>query len=127
MLKEGQQIGIIAAYKKYLTEKHLRKISISKNIPVCILGIENTEFSKVRADPLAIIDLVKFEKEVVSVAKHLVDENQEVAAIILECTDLPPFAAAIRRETGLPVFDIVTLANMVYDAIAGDQWNKSVK
>ncbi|MDM8562686.1 hypothetical protein QUF54_04955 [Candidatus Marithioploca araucensis] len=77
MLRKGQQIGIIAAYKEYLTEKYLRKVGISENIPVCILGIENTEFSKVRSSPLAIIDVGQFEKEVVSVAKCLVNENRE--------------------------------------------------
>ncbi|MCK5522406.1 MAG: hypothetical protein KAI83_04655 [Thiomargarita sp.] len=122
MLRKGQKIGIIAAYKEYLTEEHLRKVGISENIPVCILGIENTEFSKVRAEPLAIIDVAQFEKEVVSVAKRLIDENREVGAIVLECTDLPPFAAIIRRKTGLPVFDIVTLAHMVYETIAGERW-----
>ncbi|MEK8015276.1 MAG: hypothetical protein VSS75_000305 [Candidatus Parabeggiatoa sp.] len=70
------------------------------------------------------MDVDKFEKEVLSVAKRLVDENREVGAIVLECTDLPPFAATIRRETGLPVFDIVTLAHMVYETIAGDRWGK---
>ena len=124
MLKEGQQVGIIAAYKEYLTEEHLRKVGINENIPVCILGLENTEFSKVRADSLAIMDVDKFAKEVVSVARRLVDENQEVGAIVLECTDLPPFAAAIRKETGLPVFDIVTLAYMVYETIKGERWGK---
>ncbi len=97
-------------------------MGIGKNIPVCILGIENTEFSKVRAEPLTIIDVGQFEKEVVSVAKCLVNENRKVGAIVLECTDLPPFAATIRRETGLPVFYIVTLAYMVYDMIASDRW-----
>lgn len=126
MLKKGQKIGIIAAYKEYLTEEHLRKVGIGENILLSIIGMENTEFSKVRADPLAIMDVSQFEKEVISLAKCLVNENRNVGAIVLECTDLPPFAA-IRRETGLPVFDIVTLVNMVYDAIAGDRWGKSVK
>jgi len=124
MLKEGQQIGIITAYQEYLTAEHLKKVGVSENIPVCILGLDNTEFSKVRSDSLAIMDVDKFEKEVLSVAKRLVDENREVGAIVLECTDLPPFAATIRRETGLPVFDIVTLAHMVYETIAGDRWGK---
>jgi len=122
MLKQGQQIGIIAAYQEYLTKEHLRKVGVGDNIPVCIVGIEKTEFSKVLTEPQAIIDVDKFKKEVVSLAKRLVDENREVGAIVLECTDLPPFAAAIRRETGLPVFDIVTLAYMVYETIAGDRW-----
>jgi hypothetical protein len=28
---------------------------------------------------------------------------------VLECTNLPPYAGALRRATGLPVHDILTL------------------
>jgi len=83
MLKQGQTIGIIAAYKEYLTAEHLRKIGISDNVALCVLGLEDTEFSKVRSDPLAIIDVNKFRKEVLSLAKHLVDNNSSVGAIVL--------------------------------------------
>ena len=54
----------------------------------------------------------------VAVAEELVNENPEIGAIVLECTDLPPCAPAIRASTGLAVFDIVTLLKMVYDAIS---------
>jgi len=32
-----------------------------------------------------------------------------VRAIVLECTNLPPYADAVRDATGLPVHDITTL------------------
>ncbi|MCK4966296.1 aspartate/glutamate racemase family protein [bacterium] len=123
MLKKGQRVGIITADKKYLTKKHLENAGISGEIPVCIAGIENTgEFSKVRDDSKADLDIDKFGKEIVGVSKQLINEHRDVGAVVLECTDLPPFAAAIRREIGLPVFDIVTLAHMVYESVAGDRW-----
>jgi len=123
MLKKGQKVGIITADRVHLTEEHLEKAGITKTIPICILGIENTEeFSKIRSDPNSVLDVAKFQREVVSVAKKLVEENRNVGAIVLECTDLPPFAAAIRKAVGLPVFDIITLTNMVYESIVGDRW-----
>lgn len=123
MLKKGQKVGIITADKEHLTEEHLEKAGITKKIPLCILGVENTEeFSKIRSDPNAVLDVAKFQREVVNVAKKLVEENPNVGAIVLECTDLPPFAAAIRKAVGLPVFDIVTLTNMVYESVVGDRW-----
>ena len=33
----------------------------------------------------------------------------EIAAIVLECTNMPPYADAVRAATGLPVHDITTL------------------
>ncbi|MFC1558015.1 aspartate/glutamate racemase family protein [candidate division KSB1 bacterium] len=123
MLKRKQKVGIITADKKCLTKEHLENVGISGEIPVCIAGIENTEeFSRIRNDSKAALDIDKFRREIVGVSKQLVNENKDVGAVVLECTDLPPFAAVIRKEVGLPVFDIVTLAHMVYESVAGDRW-----
>ena len=126
MLQEGQCVGIITADEACLTEQHLAGAGIAGTKPVVIRGVEATgEFSKVRADSNAVLDVAKFQEEVVGVAGALVTEFPDVGAIVLECTDLPPFAAAIRQATGLPVFDIVTLTNMIYEALAGDRWGSA--
>lgn len=124
MLGQGQQIGIITADKKHLTRTHLEAVGISNAIPVCIMGMENTEeFAKARdAAPGVKIDARKFIQEIVDVAKKLVKENQNVGAIVVECTDLPPASAAIRKILGLPVFDIVTLMNMVHESLTEPGW-----
>lgn len=123
MLKGGQKVGIITADSECLTERHLENAGITKTIPVAIRGVEATEeFARIRADPNAVLDVDKFEEEVVGVAEALLRGHRELGAIVLECTDLPPFAAAIRRTVGLPVFDIVTLTQMVHEAVACDRW-----
>ena len=126
MLKESQRVGIITANKECLTEQHLEGAGITRMIPVVIRGVEATEeFSKIHDDPDAVLDVTRFQEEVVGVADALVREDPDVGAIVLECTDLPPFAAAIRKATGLPVFDIVTLTNMIYESVAGDRWGSA--
>ena len=120
---DDRKIGIITADKPHLTSKHLQAVGITPDIPVCIYGIEEmSEFKKIRQDPSAELDINLFEQQILAVAHEMVLNNNTIGAIILECTDLPPFSAAIRKSTGLPVFDIVTLANMVYDAICGNRW-----
>ena len=37
--------------------------------------------------------------------RGLLARHPEVAAIVLECTNLPPYAAALQAATGLPVYD----------------------
>ena len=50
-------------------------------------------------------------------AEQLVREHPEVGALVFECTNMPPFAAAVQKKTGLPVFDYTTLADYVYSAL----------
>jgi Asp/Glu/hydantoin racemase len=59
----------------------------------------------------------KSEDEVVRVAQKLVSDHPEVGAIVLECTNMPPYAAAVQKATGLPVFDIFTLVTWVYHGV----------
>jgi len=120
MLGQGRAIGILTADRRSLTLDHLKGAGIPSTIPVCIAGVEDAaEFSKVRRDAAADLDPGKFIREVVDVAGSLSHENGEIGAIVLECTDLVPAAAAIRESLGVPVFDIVTLTNMVHAAFTG--------
>ena len=52
------------------------------------------------------------------VARRLVSDYPDVGALVLECTNMPPYTADIQRETGLPVFDIVSLVTLVHGALA---------
>lgn len=47
-------------------------------------------------------------REVVSAAKKLTKEHPDIGAILLECSDMPPYASAVQAEVRLPVFDFIT-------------------
>ena len=120
-LMPGQSVGVITADKQHLTREHFSNTGISSNIPLRITDVVNVgEFAKQRNSSTATIDTDLFIRQVVEVADLLVRENPDIGAIVLECTDLPPCASAIRKSTGLAVFDIVTLLNMVFYAVKGD-------
>ena len=52
-----------------------------------------------------------------SLAARACADHPEVGAILLECSDLPPYAAAIQAATCRPVFDFITLINWVHAAV----------
>ena len=56
--------------------------------------------------------------EHVRVARRLVSDHPDVGAIVLECTNMPPYADDVRRALGLPVFDIVSLVTLAHRALA---------
>ena len=57
-------------------------------------------------------------EDLIGLAKAQVAAHPEIGAILLECSDLPPYAADIHEATGLPVFDFITLIDWVHHAIA---------
>ena len=50
--------------------------------------------------------------------------EKKIGAIVLECTNMPPFAEYIQKEAGVPVFDIVSLTNMVYESFHKEKFLK---
>ena len=117
MIKQSQKVGIITIHAKSLTQRHLSCVGADK-IPHIIYGTEGEEeFSRVILDDEMELDVNKSRDELVRVAKRMVSENPEVGAIVLECTNMPPYAGTIQKEIDLPIFDIYTLVIMVYHAV----------
>ena len=117
MLTKQQSVGIITAKKRALSEKHLENAGITKQMRVQIKGLEDcSEWNKIFSSPEEDIDIPTVEKDVVSSACSMM-KKADIGAFVLECTDLPPFSNAIRKATGRPVFDFVTLTNFVHQGI----------
>lgn len=117
MLKPSQKVGIITIHAKSLTQRHLFAVGADK-VPHVIMGTEGEEeLSRVILDDEMELDVEKSTSEMVKVAGKMVSENPDVGAIVLECTNMTPYSAAIQAEIGLPIFDIYTLVNMVLESV----------
>ncbi len=49
--------------------------------------------------------------------------NENVKAIMLQCSDLPPFAAEIQQHFGLPVFDMTGLIEWLHGSVVRRPFN----
>ncbi|PKP62003.1 hypothetical protein CVT91_01045 [Candidatus Atribacteria bacterium HGW-Atribacteria-1] len=117
MLRRNQKVGIITIDSGLLTKKHLAGVG-ADSVPTIIVGTEDgKEFNRVILENEITLNVKKARADLVTVAKRLVRQYTEVGAIVLECTNMPPYARSIQQEVGLPVFDIYTLINMVYSAV----------
>lgn len=116
LIGKDKKVGILTAHKGRLTEAHLKAVDITEDIPICIAGMEEKEnFANMllrKQDPFGYIE--KIEMEMIEVAKDLVKNNRDIGAIVLECTNMPPYAAAIQEAVNLPIYDIVSLVNYVH-------------
>ncbi len=122
LLPPGRRVGIMTVNAGTLTREHLDGAGIGSDMPIAIAGMETEkEFTRVLLGNELVLDIDAAREEHVRVARRLVAEHSDISAIVLECTNMPPYAADIQRETGLPVFDIVSLVTMVHTALASGQ------
>jgi Asp/Glu/hydantoin racemase len=116
MLRADQQVGVMTIDSRHLTEAHLRAVGVA-GLPLIIAGLETEkELTRVLIDNEPELDVQQAEADMVHVARRMVADHPAIGAIVFECTNMPPYAQAVQRATGLPVFDIVTLTNWVYQA-----------
>jgi Asp/Glu/hydantoin racemase len=109
-----RRVGVVTANAEALTALHFESAG-AKGIPVAIEGVEKHYLWTVFRDDLLELDVAEAEKNVVDAARRLVSRHADIGAIVLECTNMPPYAKAVQDAVGLPVFDIVTLTNMAYE------------
>jgi Asp/Glu/hydantoin racemase len=116
MLRPDQKVGVLTIDSRFLTEAHLQAVG-AECVPLVIAGLETEkELTHVLIDNEPELDVQEAEAEMVHVARRMISDHPEVGAIVLECTNMPPYARAVQQATGLPVFDIVTLTYWVYRA-----------
>ena len=118
MLRRKQKVGILTASKSTLTDAHLKAVG-AETIPVCVAGMDDRqEFCEVVIEGRRHeLDMERLADEVLAAVDGLAKDHPEMGALVIECTDLPPFAHLIQEKIHVPVFDIVTLTNMVYETL----------
>lgn len=110
IINQEQKVGIITASKKSLTPKHFAAIGLEKN-DLEIIGMEDAEeFTAVFMNGKRTLDEGKCGEEMAAAALRLKNINIDIGAIVLECTNMPPYTHVVHEVTGgLPVFDLVTM------------------
>ena len=105
MLPPGKRVGILTISAETMTAEHLAKAGVPEGTPV--MGTEGgTEFSRVILDDEPRMDVDAARVDLVSAARDFQAAHPDLGAILLECTNMMPYAADVRRVTGLPVFSI---------------------
>lgn len=118
MIRPDQKVGVLTAHRLSLTTDHLRAVGVDP-ASIHIAGMEGQpEFTDVILEGRRhSMDFDKLQFEVLAQAQALASAQPDLGALVLECTDMPPFAHRIQQQTGLPVFDLSTLTNMVAEAV----------
>lgn len=104
LLPPERRVGVVTVEASSLTPRHLACAGARLDTPV--EGTEGgAEFTRVLLGNEMELDVERAREEVIAAARRLVERHRDVGAIVLECTNMPPYAAEVSRATRLPVYD----------------------
>ena len=107
LLPPGRRAGILTISGSTLTAQHLDKAHVPQGTPVgSTEGLR--EFTRAILGNELQLDVEAARQDNVDAARALQAAHPDLGAIVLECTNMIPYAADIRRATGLPVFSILS-------------------
>ncbi|MBN2355935.1 aspartate/glutamate racemase family protein [candidate division KSB1 bacterium] len=116
-LKPGQQVGMLVANAKAVNSTMLEACGITPDIPIAYLGMEDQPEFRNILEYGGQFHYDRFKAEVVGRAQQLVVENPNIGALLLECSDLPPFAWHIHHAVKLPVLNFISMINWIYHGV----------
>ncbi|MFD2205477.1 aspartate/glutamate racemase family protein [Kiloniella antarctica] len=119
----SKSIGIITADAGSLSQEHLNGAGIDDKIPLHIKGMETSKaFSESILKPPTLptrpLDPIAIEKDLRALSKELQHAHPDIGAIVLECTNLQPYAKALRTSLNIPVFGIIDLVNLIQSGLS---------
>jgi hypothetical protein len=106
MLPPGSRVGVLTISANTLGMAHLAAAGLQDNTP--LQGMEGSAFARSILGNEITLDVEEARHEMVAAGKELIRNNGDVGAIILECTNMAPYARDIARATGRPVYSIHT-------------------
>ena len=116
-LPPGKRAGVLTISAETLTKAHLDAANVPDN--TAIVGTDGGRaFTRDILGDAPEIDFEACRLDLIDAARTLVQAHPETGAIVLECTNMVPYAADIRRETGLPVYSIYSAVSWFQAGLA---------
>lgn len=107
-LPPGKHLSVLTISAATLTPAHLAAAGVPADTP--IVGTEQgREFTRAILGDEIEIDVDAARADMLEAADALVEAHPATGAILLECTNMVPYAADIRHRTGLPVYSVYSL------------------
>lgn len=120
-IARGKRVGILTVSEEQLRSHEnilFRECGVDESIPIAIAGMNesagaDTWLTMTTPD----YDVHAVQQAVVNAALQLQKDYPDLGAIVLECTEMPVYSAAIRAATALPVFDAIDMVKWVNNLV----------
>jgi hypothetical protein len=110
LLRQEPKVGVLTISAGSLNADYLRAAGVPKERlkDVVIQGVAaDTEFVKKILGNQPTLDAAQAEKDVVAAALALQERVPQLTTLVLECTNMPPYKAAIEAATGWQVRSLI--------------------
>jgi len=104
----GKKVGVITASAENLTPAHFAAVDAPPDTPVAGLPADSSFAATFLRNGLT-LDRDAVEAEAIAAGRALLRDHPGIDAIVLECTNLPPYRKALADALGVPVFDVLDL------------------
>ena len=118
IISPDKSIGIITGHSKLLQPHHIQSDSLDQGVLLVIQGMEDeAHFSEVVIQRQAETNVYLMERDVFSAVDKLLAKENNIGAILLECSNLCPFAYAVTKKYKFPIFSINTAIEFIHQSI----------
>ena len=105
LLPPGRRAGVVTVSTVTLDADHLEAAGARPDTPVA--GTENgREFHRFIRENDTEMNVAAAEQDLLDAGRDLVGRHPEVGAVVLECTNMVPYARALSEDLRLPVYSI---------------------
>ena len=113
-LPPGKRVGVITVSGSSLTPQHLAAAGAPSDTP--FVGTEaGQEFFRVlilgeKQD----MDVDLAAQDIAAAGRRLMRLHPDIGAVVLECTNMPPYANGLQRMLGVPVYDVYSMITWLH-------------
>jgi len=116
----NQKLGIVFADAKAFNARVCDECLISAKDQTRVVAFGATEIGDFGNFFISgkLEDSKQLERDLVALLQTKKRQNPEIGAWLFQCSEFPPYAAAVQRATKLPVYDMVLLINHLYHLVS---------
>jgi Asp/Glu/hydantoin racemase len=117
LLPPGKRVGVLTVSAASLVPEHFTAAGADPATPV--VGTDGgREFTQVMLDEKHTLDAAAAERDILDAGEALVAAHPDVGAVVLECTNMTPYARALSDHLLLPVYSIYSFVTWFQAGLA---------
>lgn len=110
LLPPDKKVAILTISKTTLTEQHLHAAGVP--LETTVMGTDQgQEFTRAILDDEMTLDTAKARCDLIDAGQQLMQQHPNTGALVLECTNMVPYANDLHKALGIPVYSIYSFVN----------------